>query len=68
MIPLVIESEPDIDLLHTLEIEIDDAGQLWLHDYAEDCVGSKMVTLCFPADKAEAIAAAFMRAAKDARA
>ena len=64
--PLIIESSPNIDLLHTLEIEVDDGGQIWLIDRCDDCVQRETETIYFPADKAELIAAAIMRAAKEA--
>lgn len=64
--PLIIESSPNIDLLHTLAIEVDDGGQIWLIDRCDDCVQRETVTIYFPADKAELIAAAIMRAAKEA--
>ena len=49
--PLIIESSPNIDLLHTLEIEVDDGGHL-AHRSCDDCAQTETVALHFPADKA----------------
>ena len=67
MIPIILEIDLDIALLHTLEIEVDDTGALILIDQTTDDFDSRTVVLTFPIGKAEAIAAAFMRAAREAR-
>ena len=66
MSPLVLETEDDIDLVHTMEIEVDDTGRMWLHDMTADCRRSEVVQIHFPAEKAAAICAAIMAAAREA--
>jgi hypothetical protein len=64
---LILQSEPDIDLLHTLDIEVGDGGDIIVTEQVEDSAGYQIQAMAWPADKAEAIAIAILRAAREAR-
>lgn len=64
---LILQSEPDIELLHTLDIEVSDTGDVLIIEQVEDCAGVQTSSMLWPADKIEAIAMALLAAAREAR-
>lgn len=62
MLPIVLQSEPDIELLHTLEVELsDDPGQVLISERFEDCATTDYQHLFVPVEKIPAICGALMK-------
>jgi len=64
---VVIQSEPDVDLLHVLEIEATDGGDVLVTEYIDDAAGQQTQAMLWPAERIEAIAIALLAAAREAR-
>jgi len=61
-LPIVLQSDPDVDLLHTLELETtDDGAEVLVVDRAEDCCGARTVYAHWPIEALPRIAEALMR-------
>jgi hypothetical protein len=66
-LPIILQDEPHIDFLHTLEVEVSDGGDILVTDHRDDGEHFDVVALEWPLEQAEAIAMAILRAAKEAR-
>ena len=66
-LPIILQDEPDVEFLHTLEVEVSDGGDILVTDHREDGEHFDVVSLEWPMEHAEAIAMAILRAAKEAR-
>lgn len=64
---IVMQSEPDVDLLHVLEIKLTDSGDVLLTEHIEDAAGHHVLAMLWPVDRIEAVAVALLAAARDAR-
>lgn len=66
--PLRIDMDADF-IERTIEIDADDAGQVWMHDVtADDDMGCDTRTTCFPTlDDAERVALRLLAAVRAAR-
>lgn len=64
---VILQSEPDIELIHTLDVEVTDGGDILITEVIEDCAGFQTSWMLWPADRAEAIAVALLAAAREAR-
>lgn len=66
--PLRIATDADA-VERTIEIDADDAGQVWMHDItADDDTGCDTQTTCFPTlDAAEAVALRLLAAVRAGR-
>lgn len=66
-LPVVLESDPDTELLSFVEAEPTDYGEVLITFHNEDYCGLKTEYWLWPADKVEAICNALLRAAHAAR-
>lgn len=64
---IILQSEPDIELVHTLDVEVTDAGDILVIEEVEDSAGFETKSMLWPADRIEAIAMALLAAAREAR-
>lgn len=64
---VILQSEPDIELIHTLDVEVTDGGDILITEEIEDCAGFQTSSMLWPADRVEAIAVAILAAAREAR-
>ena len=64
---IILQSEPDIDLVHTLDVEVTDVGDILIIEELEDSAGFERKSMLWPANRIEAIAIALLRAAREAR-
>lgn len=64
---VILQSEPDIQLIHTLDVEVTDGGDILITEEIEDCAGFQTSSMLWPADRVEAIAVALLAAAREAR-
>ena len=64
---VILQVEHDIELIHTLDIEVTDGGDILITEEIEDCAGFQMFSMLWPADRVEAIAVALLAAAREAR-
>lgn len=64
---LILQSEPEIELVHTLDVEVTDGGDILITEEIEDCAGFQTSSMLWPADRVEAIAIALLAAAREAR-
>lgn len=64
---VILQSEPDIELFHTLDVEVTDGGDILITNEFEDCGGIQTSSMLWPADRVEAIAVALLAAAREAR-
>jgi hypothetical protein len=64
---VILQSEPDIELIHTLDVEVTDGGDILITEEIEDCAGFQTSSMLWPAERIEAIAVALLAAAREAR-
>jgi hypothetical protein len=64
---VILQSEPDIELIHTLDVEVTDGGDILIIEEVEDAAGFERTSMLWPADRVEAIAIALLAAAREAR-
>ena len=64
---IILQSEPDIELVHTLDVEVTDGGDILIIEEVEDSAGFERKFMLWPADRVEAIAIALLAAAREAR-
>jgi hypothetical protein len=64
---VILQSEPDIELIHTLDVEVTDGGDILIIEEVEDAAGFQTSSMLWPADRVEAIAVALLAAAREAR-
>jgi hypothetical protein len=64
---LILQSEPEIELVHTLDVEVTDDGDILIIEEVEDSAGFERKSMLWPADRVEAIAIALLAAAREAR-
>lgn len=64
---VILQTEPEIELIHTLDVEITDGGDILVIEEIEDCAGFERKSMLWPAERIEAIAVALLAAAREAR-
>ncbi len=67
-LPIILASDPDVDFLHTLELETtDDGAEVLVIDRAEYCAGARTTYAHWPIEALPRIAEALMRRYREAQ-
>lgn len=67
-LPIVLQDDPSVDLLHTLEIEAsDDPGQVLVTVHYEDCAAFGDQHVFLPVEKIPSICSALMKLWKESQ-